>query len=565
MTTEESDCCGLWELSRQNSGATGSWESDLGPVQHTLKFVKNLEEQYVCPVCKGVVFNPHQSGCGHIFCHHCIQGILEGSGMNPVCPLDGGLIKSNEVFQDNCCKREISNLEVYCTNSPNCSCRITLCRLQEHLKACQYELLQCSNTGCSEVMQRRDLQEHLRISCTHRMESCQHCKKPYMFCQLKDHEMTTCLEVEIECPNKCYQKIKRCKVTEHIDECPEVETDCVYAKFGCSVRDKRAEVRVHEETARNHHVLLVLESNTKLEKKMEVVQQEVLFRNQVLQENSQIVSSLEKEVRPLAQHVSRCDQTLTAVQRSLNEQRDQISSVRLQLQELSRMFSPGMAQEGLSYLKTSLDSLKQQVSTTEGLKDHLVALEENYKRHSRLLDIHTAQLERNEERFKELESTSYDGKLIWKIRDFRKKKSGVQGLQPCFCSVPFHTGRCGYKMAVKAYLNGDGDGKGSHLSLYVVLMRSDFDPLLQWPFRQTVSLSVLDQSGANNHYTHNLRPDPACNSFQRPSSDVAANVASGFPRFISHAQLEAPKTAVYIREDTLFVKVKVDTTGLDDL
>lgn len=35
------------------------------------------------------------------------------------------------------------------------------------------------------------------------------------------------------------------------------------------------------------------------------------------------------------------------------------------------MFSPGMAQEGLSYLKTSLDSLKQQVSTTEGLKDHL--------------------------------------------------------------------------------------------------------------------------------------------------------------------------------------------------
>ena len=59
------------------------------------------------------------------------------------------------------------------------------------------------------------------------------------------------------------------------------------------------------------------------------------------------------------------------LQRSLNEQRDHISSVRLQLQELSRMFSPGIAQEGLSYLKTSLDSLKQQVSTTEGLKDHL--------------------------------------------------------------------------------------------------------------------------------------------------------------------------------------------------
>lgn len=195
-----------------------------------------------------------------------------------------------------------------------------------------------------------------------------------------------------------------------------------------------------------------------------------------------------------------------------------------------------------------------------------VALEENFKRHSRLLDIHTAQLERNEDRFKELESTSYDGKLIWKIRDFRKKKeAGVKGLQPCFSSVPFHTGRCGYKMAVKAYLNGDGEGRGTHMSLYVVLMRGDFDPLLPWPFRQAVSLSVLDQSGANNHHTLKLLPDLACQSFQRPSLDVAANVASGFPRFVLHAQLEAPKNAVYVREDTLFVKVRVDTTGLEDL
>ena len=56
---------------------------------------------------------------------------------------------------------------------------------QEHLQACQFESLQCSNAGCSETMQRKDLQEHLRISCSYRMEPCHYCKHPYTCCQLE--------------------------------------------------------------------------------------------------------------------------------------------------------------------------------------------------------------------------------------------------------------------------------------------------------------------------------------------------------------------------------------------
>nr|ACI66800.1 TNF receptor-associated factor 5 [Salmo salar] len=237
MATKESDLSGSGGLSRQNSGVAGPWESDLTAVQHSLKFVKKLEEHYVCPTCKGVVLNPHQTGCGHIFCYRCIQGLLENSpATTPACPLDRGLIKSDEVFQDNCCKREISNLDVYCTNSPNCSHRMTLCRLQEHLQTCQFESLQCSNAGCSEIMQRKDLQEHLRISCSYRMEPCHYCKHPYTCCQLEDHERHSCPEVEIKCPNKCSQMIKRCMLEDHANQCPEVQTDCVFKKYGCFVR-----------------------------------------------------------------------------------------------------------------------------------------------------------------------------------------------------------------------------------------------------------------------------------------------------------------------------------------
>uniref|UniRef100_A0A8D0CQM1 MATH domain-containing protein n=1 Tax=Sander lucioperca TaxID=283035 RepID=A0A8D0CQM1_SANLU len=113
---------------------------------------------------------------------------------------------------------------------------------------------------------------------------------------------------------------------------------------------------------------------------------------------------------------------------------------------------------------------------------------------------------------------------------------------------------------IQVYLNGDGEGRGTHLSLYVVLMPGDFDALLPWPFRQTVSLSVLDQSGAANHRSLSFRPDPASKSFQRPAAESVNNVAVGFSCFIPLNEF-----AAYVKDDTLFVKVKVDMAGLEHL
>jgi len=121
------------------------------------------------------------------------------------------------------------------------------------------------------------------------------------------------------------------------------------------------------------------------------------------------------------------------------------------------------------------------------------------------------------------------------------------------------------EMAIKAYLNGDGEGRETHLSLYVVLMPGDFDPLLPWPFRQTVSLSVLDQSGTGNHQSLSFRPDPTNKCFQQPGPEAVSNVAVGFPCFIPFDTLETPRNAVYLKDDILFVKVKVDTAGLEQL
>lgn len=44
-------------------------------------------------------------------------------------------------------------------------------------------------------------------------------------------------------------------------------------------------------------------------------------------------------------------------------------------------------------------------------------------------------------------------------------------------------------MCLRIYLNGDGTGRGTHLSLFFVVMRGPNDALLRWPFNQKVRLS----------------------------------------------------------------------------
>lgn len=161
-------------------------------------------------------------------------------------------------------------------------------------------------------------------------------------------------------------------------------------------------------------------------------------------------------------------------------------------------------------------------------------------------------------RFQVLETASYDGVLMWKIRDYsRRKQEAITGRTLSLYSQPFYTHRFGYKMCARVYLNGDGMGKGTHLSLFFVIMKGEYDALLKWPFEQHVTLMLLDQDSGQRHLSDSFRPDPTSSSFKRPTTEM--NIASGCPLFVSHAVLE---TRTYIVDDTLFIKVDVSTEGL---
>ena len=161
------------------------------------------------------------------------------------------------------------------------------------------------------------------------------------------------------------------------------------------------------------------------------------------------------------------------------------------------------------------------------------------------------------DRIENMEFASHNGVIIWPITEFmRKRHDSIVGKNVSFYSPFFYTGRYGYKMRLRVYLNGDGIGKGSHVSLFFVICKGKYDALLPWPFRQKVTMTILDQDNVQN-VSDSFKPDPSSSSFQRPKNPM--NIASGCPLFMPLAYLD---TQAYLRDDTLFIKAEVDTSNL---
>ena len=194
-------------------------------------------------------------------------------------------------------------------------------------------------------------------------------------------------------------------------------------------------------------------------------------------------------------------------------------------------------------LDTNQDSVRRQERRLESI-EHTLAL-----RNVTLADL--------EEYVRQQEFSSYDGQLLWKISDYaRRRNDAATGQQVSFYSPCFFTSRYGYKLCARLYLNGDGMGRGTHISVFFVVMRGQYDALLRWPFSQKVTFMLLDQDNVE-HVIDAFRPDPSSSSFQRPRRET--NIASGCPMFCSLAELD---NHAYVRDDTMFLKIIVETSDL---
>ena len=151
------------------------------------------------------------------------------------------------------------------------------------------------------------------------------------------------------------------------------------------------------------------------------------------------------------------------------------------------------------------------------------------------------------------ENKTLNGELIWKIDnvDFRMTQAR-SGKVVALHSAPSYTKQYEYKYCTRLYLQGDGMGRSTHVSLFFVVMKSEYDQLLNWPMQKRITFELINHVNEAENVIESFVSNPRSSSFQRPTNNM--NVASGCPMFIS---IERFLTRGFVVDNCAYIKTTV--------
>ena len=151
------------------------------------------------------------------------------------------------------------------------------------------------------------------------------------------------------------------------------------------------------------------------------------------------------------------------------------------------------------------------------------------------------------------ENKTLNGELIWKIDkvDFRMAQAR-SGKVVALHSAPCYTKQYEYKYCTRLYLQGDGMGRSTHVSLFFVVMKSEYDQLLNWPMQKRITFELINHVNQAESVIESFVSNPRSSSFQRPTNNM--NVASGCPMFIS---IERFLTGGFVVDNCAYIKTIV--------
>ena len=205
-------------------------------------------------------------------------------------------------------------------------------------------------------------------------------------------------------------------------------------------------------------------------------------------------------------------------------------------------------------LQQHLDLAMLHITSTLGSQGRAIAsLESSVGTLAGNQDVTTAQLNK---RVSALEA-ALTAPVVFRMSDFTKHKSSKE---PWF-SPGFYTHLGGYKACLRVYANGLGDAEGTHLSVFVNLMRGQHDHALVWPLRADFTVSLLNQVRDVGH--------KQCVAAMHSDGDEKFNMnvvgsevgssARGHAKFVTHQSLLfRDKHHQYLVDETLYFKVDVD-------
>lgn len=140
------------------------------------RFLTCVEEDLHCGICTDILREPKQCQRNeHHFCTSCINRHLETSKKCPLCLEELSVHTAKRPSR--LLLNRLSPLQIHCDNyTRGCPEIIKLENLATHVSNCGFEPVKCTNSNCSEIINRQDKRCHELLDCRYRLKaSCQNC------------------------------------------------------------------------------------------------------------------------------------------------------------------------------------------------------------------------------------------------------------------------------------------------------------------------------------------------------------------------------------------------------
>ena len=528
-------------------------------------FIEKPSEDFYCPVTLDLLREPHQMlCCGN---HLSPEAVTRLQGQPcPVCKETNLNTVPDKFF-----KRKVNELKVRCPNkSLGCEWVGELCSLDRHLSQnsvegeCQFVTVACPHS-CCDSFQRRQLKGHKANVCPNRPFTCQYCDHRATYITVTSEHWPICTKYPVDCPNKslgcqwagergdldqhlnggseegecqfvtvvcpydCGDSFQRCQLEGHkANDCPRRPFTCQYCDHKatyiavtnehwpiCKQYPLECPNKCGEDAIERQHLPKHLQKTCPLQ----VIKCRFSYAGcEVESQRQHMQTHLEENVRV---HLSK-------VSCRTKQQRSQINALQHRIEQ--------QEQELEKYKGQTDCKLEKQQSMNEQQQKQIVALMSALQRVA--LDM------------KKPLAPVFVPLPDIVMTDFEKHKKADES----WYSSPFYSHIGGYKMCLGVYANGYGNSKDTHVSVFVYLMRGEYDDQLKWPFRGDITIQLLNQSRDEGHWEKTVYFDDRADNEAGTVVGQKGGTGWGYKQFIAHTNLNT-ENKEYLKNNCLKFRI----------
>eukprot|EP00117_Sycon_ciliatum_P001269 scpid73811/ scgid2818/ TNF receptor-associated factor 3; CAP-1; CD40 receptor-associated factor 1; CD40-binding protein; LMP1-associated protein 1 len=426
-----------------------------------------------CLICDRLLRHAVLSECGHLFCCCCIQRKTRLSQLQ--CPVSGcgEYITQNSWHADLSTRQQVDNMEFRCAAQKDCNFKGKLATIEEHESTCPFIEVLCRVRSCNARYPRGKAEQH--------HSRCQYVTEQCRACQLLVHRIHKAFHLNFRCPGRrSHGNRHNCQ-----SSADQLQSDASTSS-------------TWQETGSNNS-----------------------SRPNSPTSDTDLSPSLQQQ--PRHQQASELH-----LQRANDRQQPQVEVVEVCLAIASHEHC-----------------ITSQASTAEIVNNNISSLEKDKVTHC--FGEETIESGRTADNvFIELttvprpSSPHVNGDIswIWRIEKFSEAQELVaNGKSPVFTSQPFAVSDASYQLRARLYRHGNGPGKGSHMSAYVLFLKGgEYDAVLEWPFPYSLTFKLL--SPGHRHEPQQAVAHNGCDVQQLLGNTCANSPGFGCQQFVNLSDVD---------------------------